>query len=110
MILIPVLAVLFALLIDFAFGDPKNKFHLTVWIGRLIEKLVLIFKNNNQTIEKIGGFILTVLITSLIASIFYFLNISLNYINQFDFNFGAKIIVLIFSIVITGYLLITTIA
>jgi len=27
MILIPVLAVLFALSIDFAFGDTKNKFH-----------------------------------------------------------------------------------
>jgi adenosylcobinamide-phosphate synthase len=110
MILIPVLAVLFALLIDFAFGDPKNKFHPTAWIGKLIEKLVLIFKNNNQTIEKIEGFILTVLITSLIASTLYFLNISLDYINQFDFNFGTKIIASIFSIVITGYLLKTTIA
>src|SRR5690242_10051667 len=110
MILIPILAVLFALLIDFAFGDPKNKFHPTVWIGRLIEKLVLIFKNNDSNIEKIGGFILTVLITSLVASILYLLNISLHYLNQFDFNFGTKILVLIFSIVITGYLLKTTIA
>src|SRR5690242_6674005 len=110
MILIPILAVLFALLIDFAFGDPKNKFHPTVWIGTLIEKLVLIFKNNNPNIEKIGGFTLTILITSFVASILCFLNISLHYINQFDFSFGTKIIVLIFSIVITGYLLKTTIA
>jgi len=110
MILIPVLAVLFALSIDFAFGDPKNKFHPTVWIGTLIEKLVLIFKNDNPTIEKIGGLILTVSITSLVATILYFLNVSLHYLNQFDFNFEAKIVVLIFSAVVTGYLLKTTIA
>src|SRR5689334_8719866 len=110
MILIPVLAVLFALSIDFAFGDPKNKFHPTVWIGTLIEKLVLIFKNDNPTIEKIGGLILTVSITSLVATILYFLNVSLHYLNQFDFNFEAKIAVLIFSVVVTGYLLKTTIA
>ena len=110
MIIIPVLAVLFALSIDFAFGDPKNKIHPTVWIGTLIGKLVLIFKNNNPTIEKIGGLILTVAITSMVASILYFLNISLHYINQFDFDFTTKIVVLIFSAVITGYLLKTTIA
>jgi len=110
MILIPVLAVLFALSIDFAFGDPKNKFHPTVWIGTLIEKLVLIFKNDNPTIEKIGGLILTVSITSLVATILCFLNVSLHYLNQFDFNFEAKIVVLIFSAVVTGYLLKTTIA
>ena len=110
MILLPVLAVLFALSIDFAFGDPKNKFHPTVWIGTLVGKLVLIFKNNNPTIEKIGGLILTVVITSMVASILYFLNVSLYYLNQFDFNFATKIVVLIFSVVIIGYLLKTTIA
>ena len=87
MILIPVLAVLFALSIDFAFGDTKNKFHPTVWIGTLIGKLVLLFKNNNSTIDKIGGLILTISVTSIAASILYFLNVALHYINQFDFNF-----------------------
>jgi len=110
MILIPVLAVLFALSIDFAFGDTKNKFHPTVWVGTLIGKLVLLFKNSNLTFEKIGGLILTISVTSLVASIFYFLNVVLHYINQFDFNFVTKSFVLIFSIVVTGYLLKTTIA
>ena len=110
MILIPVLAVLFALSIDFAFGDPKNKFHPTVWVGTLIGKLVPIFKNNNPTIERIGGLILIILITSIVASILYFLNFLLHYLNQFDFNFVTRIVVLIFSIVIIGYLLKTTIA
>src|SRR5690242_17512819 len=110
MILIPILAVLFALLTDFAFGDPKNKFHPTVWVGTLIGKLVAVFKNNNPAIEKIGGLILTISITSIVASIFYFLNFSLRYLNQFDFNFVTRIVILIFSIVVTGYLLKTTIA
>src|SRR5947209_11667555 len=110
MILIPVLAVLFALSIDFAFGDPKNKFHPTVWIGTLIGKLVPFVKNNNPTTEKIGGLILTISITALVASILYFLNVILHYLNQFDFNFVARVVILIFSITVTGYLLKTTIA
>ena len=110
MILIPVLAVLFALSIDLTFGDTKNKFHPTVWVGTLIGKLVLLFKNNNPTIEKISGLILTISVTSIVASILYFLNIILHYLNQFDFNFMLGIVTLIFSIVVTGYLLKTTIA
>jgi len=110
MILIPVLAALFALSIDFAFGDPKNKFHPTVWVGTLIGKLVPFVKNNNPTTEKIGGLILTISVTSLVASILYFLNVTLHYLNQFDFNFMLRAVTLIFSIVVTGYLLKTTIA
>ncbi|MBI3623344.1 cobalamin biosynthesis protein [Candidatus Pacearchaeota archaeon] len=110
MILIPVLAVLFALSIDFAFGDPKNKFHPTVWVGTLVGKLVPLFKNNDPSIEKIGGLILTISITSIVASILYFLNLSLHYLNQFDFNFMPGAVTLIFSIMVTGYLLKTTIA
>lgn len=110
MILIPVLAVLFALSIDFAFGDPKNKFHPTVWIGILIGKLAVLFRNNNPIIEKIGGLILTISITSLIVLTLYLFNIALHYLNQSDFNFITKIFVSIFSIAIIGYLLKTTIA
>jgi adenosylcobinamide-phosphate synthase len=110
MILIPVLAILFALSIDFAFGDPKNKFHPTVWVGILIGKLVPFVKNNNPTSEKIGGLILTISVTSLVASILYFLNVTLHYLNQFDFNFMLRVVIFIFSIIVTGYLLKTTIA
>ncbi|HYL66884.1 MAG TPA: cobalamin biosynthesis protein [Nitrosopumilaceae archaeon] len=110
MILIPVLAILFALSIDFAFGDPKNKFHPTVWVGTLIGKLVPFVKNNNPTSEKIGGLILTILVTSLIASILYFLNVILYYLNQSNFNFILGVVIFIFSIMVTGYLLKTTIA
>jgi adenosylcobinamide-phosphate synthase len=110
MIIIPVLAVLFALSIDFAFGDPRNKFHPTVWVGILIGKLVPFVKNNNPTTEKIGGLILTISVTSLVASILYFPNVILHYLDQFDFNFMFRVVTLIFSIMVTGYLLKTTIA
>jgi adenosylcobinamide-phosphate synthase len=110
MILIPLLAVLFALLIDFTLGDPKNKFHPTVWVGTLIGKLVPFAKNHDPTTEKLNGLILTISITTLVASILYFLNVALHYLNLFDFNFVAKVVTLIFSIIVTGFLLKTTIA
>ena len=110
MILIPLLAVLFALSIDFAFGDPKNKFHPTVWVGMLIGKLVPFVKNNDPTTEKLGGFILTISITVLVATILYFLNALLHYLNLFDFNFMTQVVTIIFSIILTGFLLKTTIA
>jgi adenosylcobinamide-phosphate synthase len=110
MILIPILSVILALSIDFALGDPKNKFHPTVWVGTLIGKLVPFVKNNNQTIEKLNGLILTILITTLIASILYFLNIGLHYLELADFNLMIRIVTLIFSITVIGVLLKTTIA
>src|SRR6267143_171310 len=110
MILIPLLAIVFALSIDFALGDPKNKFHPTVWVGALIGKLVPIFKNHYPTTERLGGLILTISITTLVASILYFLNIALRNLNQFDFDFTTQIVTLIFSIIVTGFLLKTTIA
>src|SRR5437879_5110700 len=110
MILIPLLSVVFALSIDFALGDPKNKFHPTVWVGALIGKLVPFFKNHDPTTERLGGLILTISITTLVASILYFLNIALHYLNQFDFDFTTNIVTLIFSIIFIGFLLIFTIS
>ena len=110
MILIPILAILYALSIDFAFGDPKNKFHPTFWVGALIGKLVTFLKNSDPTTEKFGGFTLTISIAALVSSIFYFLSVTLYYLNQIDFNFVARVVTLIFSIMAIGYLLKTTIA
>ena len=45
----------FAILLDFKFGDPKNKYHPTAWIGTLIAKLTPIAKNKHPMIEKFGG-------------------------------------------------------
>ncbi|HMK33272.1 MAG TPA: cobalamin biosynthesis protein [Nitrosopumilaceae archaeon] len=110
MILGSILALVFALSLDFALGDPKNKFHPTVWVGTLIGKLVPCFKNHDPTIEKFSGLILTIFITTLVASLLYFLSVGLHYLNQLDFDFTTKIVTLIFSIMVTGFLLKTTIA
>jgi len=110
MILISLLGILLALSIDSVFGDPKNKFHPTAWVGTLIGKLVPLIKNHNPTIEKLGGMILTILITALVATVLYFLNDSLYYLNLFDFNSMTTVITMIFSIIVTGVLLKTTIA
>ena len=71
MMFIPILIVLFALAIDLAFGDPKNKFHPTAWVGMLIAKLVPLAKNQNQTKEKIGGVLIAVCTISLVIVLIF---------------------------------------
>ncbi len=111
MILLPLLAIVLAICIDFAFGDPKNKFHPTVWIGTIIGKLVPFSRGHSPKTEKLLGTVLTILITTLVALVFYFLNRGLDSINSIaSFSYENVLIVLIFSVLITGILLKTTIA
>ena len=51
-------------MLDLIFGDPKNRYHPTAWIGNFIGNLVPLFKNENVNLEKFGG-ILIVLISAL---------------------------------------------
>ena len=53
----------FALLLDFKFGDPSNRYHPTAWIGFFIARLVPVVKNRMAALEKLGG-ICIVLVTS----------------------------------------------
>jgi adenosylcobinamide-phosphate synthase len=69
MILEAILVVAFALILDLFVGDPKNKFHPTSWIGIFIAKIVPILKNNSPTLEKIGGIILVILVSSVVGII-----------------------------------------
>ena len=51
----------FALILDLAFGDPKNRYHPTAWIGGLIAKLTPLGQNQNQKLERLGGiFVVTI--------------------------------------------------
>jgi len=110
MILVPILAVVFAITIDFVMGDPKNKFHPTAWIGTLIEKLIPIAKKNPQT-AKLSGILLTISIAILVAVIVYFINVGLYSLESDNPNFGLyDLVVLTLIIIITGILLKTTIA
>ena len=65
----------FAILIDLIFGDPKNRYHPTAWIGTLIAKFTTLAKHQNPIFEKIGG----VLIITIISSIVILLLLSLDF-------------------------------
>lgn len=56
----------FAILIDLIFGDPKNRYHPTAWIGTLIAKFTTLAKHQNPIFEKIGGVLLIIIISSIV--------------------------------------------
>ena len=93
----------FAILIDLIFGDPKNRYHPTAWIGTFIAKLTTITKNQNSTFEKIGGMIMIIIISSVVILLLSGLNFGISLIS-------VDYISLILSVVIGALLLKTTIA
>jgi adenosylcobinamide-phosphate synthase len=103
MIIESILVVAFALSIDFVVGDPKNRFHPTVWIGQLIGKLVPIAKNDSDKIEKFAGAIIVLVVSGIVTVILVLLQIGLELITVDIFS-------LIAVVVIGGILLKTTIA
>ena len=93
----------FAILIDLIFGDPKNRYHPTAWIGTFIAKLTTITKNQNSTFEKIGGTIMIITICSVVVLLLSGLTFGISLIS-------VDYISLILSVVIGALLLKTTIA
>jgi adenosylcobinamide-phosphate synthase len=93
----------FAILIDLIFGDPKNRYHPTAWIGTLIAKFTPLAKHQNSIFEKIGG----VLIIVIISSIVILLLLSLDFGISLIFTDYLSLIV---SVLIGAMLLKTTIA
>ena len=75
-----ILILFFALALDFLLGDPKNKFHPTVWIGILIAQLTTMSKNFFQNFEKFAGVILILISTGVVLSLLLFLEIGINLI------------------------------
>ncbi len=69
MILEPIVIVAFALGIDFVFGDPKNKYHPTAWIGTLIAKLTPLAKNQNTYVEKLGGIFVVAITVGVVVTL-----------------------------------------
>ncbi len=92
-----------AILLDFKFGDPKNKYHPTAWIGTLIAKLTPLAKNENHTIEKFGGVCVVTITSGLVVVLLYALNIGITLIT-------IDYVLLIVSVIVGGLLLKTTIA
>lgn len=104
MILEPLLIVALALFLDFTLGDPKNKYHPTAWIGKLIAQLVPFTKNDSPKLEKLGGIGLVLIVTSVVASFLVLLGIGLENIPT------TYYVGLFISVVVGGFLLKTTIA
>ncbi len=92
-----------ALLLDFIFGDPKNKYHPTAWIGSLIAKLTPLCKNSSDVTEKFGGVILILSATGIVATLIVLLDIGITLIT-------TDVLTIVISIIVGGILLKTTIA
>lgn len=65
--MIPILIAIGAILLDLVLGDPRTKYHPTAWVGTLIAKVIPFAKSTNPKIEKIGGIIITISITGMVA-------------------------------------------
>ena len=92
-----------AILLDFKFGDPKNKYHPTAWIGTLIAKLTPLAKNEHPMIEQFGGICVVTITSGLVIVLLFVLNIGITLIS-------IDYVSLIVSVIIGGLLLKTTIA
>ena len=98
-----ILIVFFALVLDFAVGDPRNKFHPTAWLGSLIAKLTPHAKNSSENLEKLGGIFIILIVSGIVVSLMIFLDIGIKLIT-------VDYIYIIISVIIGGILLKTTIA
>jgi len=98
-----ILVVFFALVLDFAVGDPRNKFHPTAWLGSLIAKLTPHTKNSSENLEKLGGVFIILISSGIVVSLIIFLDIGIKLIT-------VNYIYIIISVIVGGVLLKTTIA
>jgi len=103
MILESIFIIGFAILIDLIFGDPKNRYHPTAWIGILIAKFTPPAKHHNPIFEKINGILIIIIISGIVISLLSGLNIGISLIS-------IDYISLIVSVLIGALLLKTTIA
>jgi adenosylcobinamide-phosphate synthase len=103
MIIESIFVIALAILLDFKFGDPKNKYHPTAWIGTLIAKLTPLAKNENPMMEKVGGVCIVTITSGIVVALLYALNVGITLIT-------IDYVLLIVSVIVGGLLLKTTIA
>ena len=104
MILESITIVGFAIMLDLIFGDPKNRYHPTAWIGNFIGNLVPLFKNENANLEKFGGILIVLISTAVVGILLIALNLKL------DSIIGNEFVNIIVIIVVSAILLKTTMA
>lgn len=110
MLIIPILALILAIAIDCVLGDPRNKYHPTVWVGTLIGKLVPMIRSTKPKLEKVGGLILVISVTSLVLVLVTFFESQLKELESLDLEDFFKILIIAISILSIGFLLKSTIA
>lgn len=76
--MIEFLVVLLALGIDLAVGDPKNRFHPTSWIGRLIGRIAPYGKTGSPATERLAGVVLVVSITCAVLALLFGIGLALS--------------------------------
>jgi len=103
MILESISVIGFAILIDLIFGDPKNRYHPTAWIGMLIAKFTPIAKNQNVIYEKIGGVLIILIVSSIVALLLLSLDVGISLIS-------TDYVSMIIYVIVGALLLKTTIA
>jgi len=104
MILESIIIIGLAIFLDLIFGDPKNRYHPTAWIGNFIGKLVPLFKNENTKLEKFGGILIVLISTAVVGTLLLVLNLKL------DSIIGYELVSIIVIIMVSAILLKTTIA
>ena len=102
MILETITIVCIALSIDFIFGDPRNRYHPTAWIGSIIAYLTPFAKNSNSLFEKLGGILIVIIPCFIFVIVLTLLD--------FGLSFETNYVTLIASVVISAILLKMTIA
>ena len=80
MILESIVIIGFAIGLDLIFGDPKNKYHPTAWIGIIISKLTPLAKNNNTTVEKFTGFFIVLIPAGIVVILLSILDLGISFI------------------------------
>lgn len=99
MIIESIVVVVVALGLDLVVGDPKNKYHPTVWIGKLIAKITPFMTHY----KKLGGVVLVVTVVTVVSLLLFGLELTINLIT-------LDYVSLIASIIVGAILLKTTIA
>ncbi len=81
MILESIIVIGLAILLDLTFGDPKNRYHPTAWIGNLIGIITTRMKNENYILEKFGGIFIVLIPACISVIVLSSLNFSIDLIN-----------------------------
>ena len=97
MILESIIIIGFAITFDLIFGDPKNRYHPTAWIGNFIGSITTRMKNESQNLEKFGGIFIVLIPVSISCIVLFGLEFSIDFINA---EFWSVVVSIIFGIIL----------